>query len=268
MVFNKKKIYLMGILNITPDSFSDGGLYNSTSSALKMAEKMIKDGADIIDIGGESTRPFSEPITVNEELDKVIPVIEKIGKNFDIPISIDTYKSEVANEALKNGATIINDISGFTFDKDMENIALKHNATVVIMHIKGTPKDMQINPTYNDVVSEVYEFLNEKATHLKNIGLKEVVIDVGFGFGKSLDDNYVLLNNLDKFVSINSPILVGLSRKSLIGKVIESLPQERVSGTVALNTVAILKGARIVRCHDVKENYQAIKVLEKYLSLG
>ncbi|HOV14304.1 MAG TPA: dihydropteroate synthase, partial [Spirochaetota bacterium] len=249
MIFNENKIYLMGILNITPDSFSDGGKFNSLDRALFRVEEMIKEGADVIDIGGESTRPFSESLSLEKELDRVIPVIEKVTKDFDIPVSIDTYKSKVADEALKNGAKIINDISGFMFDNEMEKVALKHNATSIIMHIKGTPKDMQSNPIYEDVVTEVYDFLNERVNHLKEKGLKEIIIDVGFGFGKSLDDNYLLLKNLIKFKNIGCPILSGISRKSMIGKIVDVPASERVSGSVALNTIAILNGTKIIRCH-------------------
>jgi dihydropteroate synthase len=255
----------MGILNLTPDSFSDGGKFNSLNNALYQTEKMIKEGADIIDIGGESTRPFSEPVTLEEELERVIPVIEKINKEFDTIISIDTYKSRVAEESLKNGAKIINDISGFTMDAEMENVALKYNATSIIMHIKGTPKNMQTDPFYKNVVKEVYDFLDERVKHLKKIGIKDIIIDPGFGFGKSLDDNYILLNKLTEFKKIGCQILAGVSRKSMIGKVLDIPIDERLPGTIALNTIAILNGARIIRVHDVKENYQAVKIIEKYL---
>jgi dihydropteroate synthase len=264
--FSGNKIFIMGILNITPDSFSDGGKYNSTDRALIHAEEMITEGADIIDVGGESTRPFSTPVSLQQELDRVIPVIEKIKKNLKTIISIDTYKSKVAEEALKNGAGIINDISGFCFDPDMENIALQYNAASIIMHIKGTPKNMQVDPYYNDVVREVYDFLNDKYIHLKKIGVNDIIIDPGFGFGKSLDDNYLLLKKLSKFKDIGCPILAGISRKSMIGKIIDSPPDQRIPGTAALNTIAILNGARLIRVHDIKENVQAVKVIEKYLN--
>lgn len=263
--FTKKSVYIMGILNVTPDSFSDGGKYNSLDKALFHAEEMIMQGASIIDVGGESTRPFSQPVNVNEELDRVIPVIEKISSNFKTTISIDTYKSQVADIAIKSGAEIINDISGFTYDKEMINIAKKYNAACIVMHIKGTPKDMQANPHYDDIIGEIYGFLEKQAVLLRSNGLNNIIIDVGFGFGKSLDDNYKLLNGLDKFVNLGYPILAGISRKSMIGKVIELEPDDRLFGTIALNTIAILKGAKIIRVHDVKENLQAIKVIEKYL---
>ena len=257
----------MAILNVTPDSFSDGGKYNDKDKALFRVEQMIKQGADIIDIGGESTRPFSQPVSLQEELDRVIPIIDAINKNFKTIISVDTYKSIIAEEALKNGAEIINDISGFTFDPSMEHIALKYNATGIIMHIKGTPKNMQLDPKYDDLVNEIYTFLEDRVKKLKNRGINNLIIDVGFGFGKSLDDNYILLKNLKRFKKIKCPILAGISRKSMIGKIIDIKPSSRVSATIALNTIAILNGAKIIRAHDVAENYQAIKVVEKYLSV-
>jgi dihydropteroate synthase len=226
---------------------------------------MIREGADIIDVGGESTRPFSDPVNFEEELNRVIPVLEEINKNFSTIISIDTYKSIVAYEAIKNGAEIINDISGLTFDEKMFKVALEKKAKCVVMHIKGKPKDMQVDPVYTNVTNEVYDFLKNRVLELANAGLKDLIVDVGFGFGKSLDDNYHLLKNLDKFTDINCPILAGISRKSMIGKIVDAVPEQRTSGTVALNTIAVLNGAKILRVHDIKENFQAVKVIEKYL---
>lgn len=266
--FNNKNIYIMGILNVTPDSFSDGGRYNQKDKALFHAEKMINEGADIIDIGGESTRPFSEPVATDEELDRVISIIESINKNFKTIISIDTYKSRIAEEALKNGAEIINDISGFTFDPKMIDTASKYNASCIVMHIKGTPKNMQIDPKYDNLINEIYEFLNNRVGILRSKGITSIIIDVGFGFGKSLNDNYILLNNLKSFENIGCPIMAGISRKSMIGKVVDAAPELRLSGTVALNTIAVLNGAKIIRVHDIKENYQAVKVIEKYIKIN
>ncbi len=263
--FEILNFYIMGVINITPDSFSDGGDFLDIDKALFRVEEMIKEGADIIDVGGESTRPFSKPISEQEEIDRVIPVIEKINSNFNIIISIDTYKSNVAREALKNGAEIINDISGFSFDGRMIEVAKEFNATSVIMHIKGTPKDMQLNPVYEDVVSEVYNFLENRVNLLKSNGLNKIIIDPGFGFGKSLEHNYILLKNLDKFKKLGCPILIGISRKSMIGKVIDIPPKERVAGTIVLNTIGMLNGASIIRVHDIKEAYQGIAVLKKYI---
>jgi dihydropteroate synthase len=265
--FYNNKVYIMGILNVTPDSFSDGGEYLNLDKAMSHVEKMINDGADIIDIGGESTRPFSDPVSVDEELSRVIPLIEKINENFNTIISIDTYKSQVAEEAVKNGAEIINDISGLTFDPEMENVVSKYHVACCVMHIKGKPNNMQENPVYKNLKGEIYHFLFDKVNQLKNLGIEKIIIDVGFGFGKSLDDNYRLLNKLKKFKSIDCPILAGISRKSMIGKIVNEKPKKRLHGTIALNTIAILNGARIIRVHDVKENYQAAKVIEKYLEL-
>lgn len=266
--FDSKSFYIMGILNVTPDSFSDGGKFYKIDKALFHVEEMIKQGVDIIDVGGESTRPFSDPVELNEELDRVIPVIEKVNNNFNTIISIDTYKSTVAEEAFKNGAEIINDISGFTFDPLMVDLASKYKAACIVMHIKGTPKDMQVDPNYNDVIGEIYSFLKDRVNKLKEKDIHDIIIDVGFGFGKSLDDNYILLKNLDKFKKIGCPILAGISRKSMIGRVVNTDPADRISGTLALNVIAILNGANIVRVHDIKEHYQAIKVLQKYFSVN
>jgi dihydropteroate synthase len=263
--FNNNSIYIMGILNITPDSFSDGGKFIDKDKALFRVEEMIREGADIIDVGGESTRPFSDPLNVEEELKRVIPVIEEINKNFNTIISIDTYKSRVAFEAIKNGAEIINDISGLTYDEEMVKVAFEKKAKCIVMHIKGKPKDMQIDPVYTNVINEVHDFLKNRVLELAKAGLTDIIIDVGFGFGKSLDDNYQLLKNLNNFTDINCPVLAGISRKSMIGKIVDALPENRISGTVALNTIAVLNGARILRVHDIKENFQAAKVIEKYL---
>lgn len=264
--FTNNSIYIMGILNITPDSFSDGGKFIENDKALFRVEEMIMEGADIIDVGGESTRPFSEPVSVEEELERVVPVIENINKNFNTIISIDTYKSRVAFEAINNGSEIINDISGLTFDDKMIEVASEKKAKCIVMHIKGKPKDMQIDPVYSDVANEVFDFLKRRVNELNESGINDIIIDPGFGFGKSLDDNYLLLKNLGKFSKINCPILAGISRKSMIGKIAGGITELRVSGTVALNTIAALNGARLWRVHDVKENFQAAKVIEKYLN--
>ena len=205
--FDNLNFYIMGIINITPNSFSDGGDFLDPDKALFRVEEMIKEGADIIDVGGESTRPFSEPVSEQKELDRVIPVIEKINSNFNTVISIDTYKSKVAEESLKSGAEIINDISGFFFDPKMIDVAKKFDATSVIMHIKGKPKDMQVNPIYDDVVLEIYNFFENRINFLKNNGLTKIIIDPGFGFGKSLEHNYILLKNL-KRCFLPSPVLL------------------------------------------------------------
>jgi dihydropteroate synthase len=257
----------MGILNITPDSFSDGGKYFdgklNPDKILKNAMKMEKDGADFLDIGGESTRPGSEKVSVETELERVIPVIELIRKNSDIPISIDTYKSEVAEEALKKGADIVNDISGFRFDKKIAKITAKYNATCILMHIKGSPKNMQVNPVYENVVEEVYTYLLESILMAENAGIKQIVTDVGIGFGKNLQNNLDLIKNLSVFKKLGYPILLGVSRKRFIENISQTPVNERLEGTIAANIAGILNGANIIRVHDVLENRQAALIADK-----
>lgn len=267
-----KKITVMGILNITPDSFSDGGKFNSLDKALFHAERMIADGADVIDIGGETTKPGSERISVEEELERVIPIVEAVKKRFDTQISIDTYKSAVAEEAILRGVSIINDISGFTMDKKMPDVALKYQPTCILMHMRGTPLTMQNNPVYEDVCKEVFSSLLERAEYFSSIGIKKIVLDPGFGFGKTTYDNYQLLAGLHELAVGGYPVLAGASRKSMIGNVLSTdeksvPPDERVAGTIAVHTVAILNGATWIRVHDVKEAVQAVKVTEKYLDI-
>lgn len=255
------RTHIMGILNITPDSFSDGGnLYNGNILAGKITEialKMEKDGADFLDIGGESTRPGAKKISVNDELERVIPTIEILSKKISIPISIDTYKCEVAEEALKAGAVIVNDISGFRFDQKMPEITSRYDASCILMHIKGTPKDMQKKPEYNNVVEEVYEYLLESSRLAEKAGIKQIILDPGIGFGKTFEHNTELIKNLDKIRKTGYPVLVGLSRKSFIAKIYESTVDERTEGTIASNTAAIFYGANIIRVHDVLMNKRA-----------
>ncbi len=267
MVTNKIKI--MGILNVTPDSFSDGGKFIYSDKALFRTEQMIKEGADIIDVGGETTKPGSSRLSAEEELDRVVPIITKIREHFDTIISCDTYKSVVAREAINAGATIINDISGYTMDPKMRDVIVDNRGVVtyVMMHTSGDPKTMQQNVYYNDIVTDIFCFFENKISDLKRSGFDRIIIDPGFGFGKSLDDNYLLLRRLGEFKKLNCPILAGISRKSMIGNVVQSKPEERISGTVALDTIAIMNGAEYIRVHDVKEAYQAVKVVEKYMSV-
>ncbi|MDI6851603.1 MAG: dihydropteroate synthase [bacterium] len=255
---------IMGILNITPDSFYDGGKYSLTDSALKRAEEILKEGADIIDIGGESSRPGADPVTLQEELDRVIPVIEKL-KGFPIPISIDTYKSQVAEEACKNGASIINDISGLSQDEKMVEVAKKYGAHIVIMHMKGTPKDMQINPTYTNVIGEITGFLQRQANYAMQRGISsdKIIIDPGIGFGKKLEHNLEILKKIDEFKKTGFPLLVGHSRKSMIGMLLGNVPpDERLYGTLGVSAYLILKGVNIIRVHDVKPHFELRKVVE------
>jgi len=258
-----KKTLIMGILNVTPDSFYDGGRNFTREKAIEKAYELYKDGADIIDVGGESTRPGAEVVSLSEEMDRVCPVIEAVAKNIGIPISVDTYKSEVAEEALKNGASIINDISGLSFDGKMADVAARHNSYLVLMHIKGTPKNMQVNPHYDDLLAEIYSFLDNSVQTAMVAGVKKdkIIIDPGIGFGKTFEDNYRILNNIDHFKKLGLPILIGLSRKSLIGKLYDK-DYDRLSATIALNSISALYGADIIRVHDVKEHYLALRSVE------
>ncbi len=256
--------YVMGVLNVTEDSFSDGGLYLKTEDAVKRALEMINDGADIIDVGGESSRPGSEGITAEEETGRVIPVIEKILKEKpDTIISVDTTKSSVAEKALKSGAQIVNDISGFNFDPAIVGVVKKYEAAYVLMHIKGTPKDMQKDPHYDDVVSEIYDYLFEKITILKTAGISKIFVDPGIGFGKRTEDNFELLRRLTDFKSLGYPILIGASRKSFIGNILNLDIDNRDMPTSVIESVAIKNGARIIRTHNVKNGVQVCKLLNE-----
>lgn len=251
----------MGILNITPDSFSDGGKFFNTKAALSHAEEMIKLGADIIDIGGESTRPGSESVSENEELDRVIPVVDGILEKYpEAVISVDTTKKAVALEALKRGAAIINDISGLTFEPEIAEVVAQFDANLVIMHIKGTPKDMQQKPDYSDVVSEVYEFLEKQSSFAKAKGVKKIIIDPGIGFGKKVSHNYELLKNLNVFKLFGYPVLIGLSRKSFLGKSLNLEVNERDTATVIAETLALKNGADIIRTHNVKNAFESRQI--------
>jgi dihydropteroate synthase len=260
-----KKTYIMGILNITTDSFYDGGKYISVDKAVKHALKMVDEGADIIDIGGESTRPGAEPISVDEELKRVIPVIEILSKKLSIPISIDTYKAKVAEEAINAGATIINDISGLRFDPLMPEVASKYKVPVIVMHIKGTPKDMQKNPQYDALIPEITEYLRGSIVLAKQAGVEEnmIIIDPGIGFGKLLEHNLQIIKNLKEFTQLGKPILIGVSRKSFIGKILnDASPSERLEGTASSVAISVINGANIVRVHDVGFMSKVVKVAD------
>jgi len=261
------RTFVMGIINITPDSFSDGGKYFGSKinfdKIVDDALRMEKDGADFIDIGGESTRPGSEMTTMEDELERVIPAIELIRKKTDIPISIDTYKSEVADEALNHGAEIVNDISGFRFDNRMPDITTKHKASCILMHIKGKPKDMQENPEYDNVVKEVYDYLSESISIAKNAGISQIITDVGIGFGKTLEHNLELIKNLSEFKKLGYPILLGVSNKRFIDHISPAPVDKRLEGTLAANVTGIINGANIIRVHNVLENKKAALVADK-----
>ena len=254
--------FIMGILNVTPDSFSDGGKFESSNKAIDHALFMVEAGADIIDVGGESTRPGSDPVKTEDELKRVIPVIEGIKRHTGIPLSIDTYKSEVAEAALISGADIVNDISGCTFDAHTIDVVKKYNVPVIIMHIKGTPKNMQQNPVYEDVFPEVYNFLEGQVEMLKENGIENVAIDPGIGFGKQLNDNLKLLNNLEGFKFLSKPLLIGVSRKSLIGHILNKNVNERLIGSLSIALLSAVNGADILRVHDVAETKDVFKILE------
>ncbi len=250
-----RRTHLMGILNVTPDSFSDGGKYLDSQRALAHAMRMAEEGADIIDVGGESSRPGSLPVSAEEELRRVIPVVEGLAGKIDLPISIDTYKSEVAEKALHAGAVMINDISACRMDKRMVEVVGEYQCPVVLMHMKGTPRDMQLNPYYDSVIEEIYQFFLERVEYLGHMGIprENIIIDPGIGFGKTVEHNLTILRNLSSFRSLGLPILIGTSRKSFIGAILSAGVEERLEGTAATVALAINQGADIVRVHDVRE---------------
>jgi len=254
----------MGVVNITPDSFSDGGRFFETQPALDQARALAASGADILDIGGESTRPFADPVPLEEELRRVIPVIDTLSRELVLPISIDTYKAPVARAALEAGASIINDISALRFDPEMAPLAAAHRAPVVLMHMQGTPKDMQAHPHYDDLLGEVKAFFQERLEYAVSQGIPRdlVVLDPGIGFGKTWRHNLEILNHLDAFLDLGCPLLVGPSRKAFIGQIL-GLPNGEVRdiGTLAALGVAALKGARLVRTHNAAFARQFLTVL-------
>ena len=263
-VFDFKFAYVMGILNITSDSFSDGGLYDDKKEAVNYALEMIDSGADIIDVGGESTRPGSEPVTESDELERVIPVIDGIlNSKPEAILSIDTTKANVAKQALKHGASIVNDISGGTFEQNIFEIVSEFNAAMILMHIKGKPKTMQVSPEYSDVINEVYEYLEKQSSIATEHGIEKIIVDPGIGFGKKLEHNLSLINRIDYFSSLGFPILIGLSRKSFIGNILNLPVEERDDATNSMNMLALSKGARIIRTHNVKQAYQTCKLFNE-----
>jgi dihydropteroate synthase len=247
---------IMGVLNITPDSFYDGGRFYASGTAIEHALRLAEEGADIIDVGGESTRPSADATSVEEELGRVIPVIKGIRTRSNVFISIDTYKARVAQEAVDAGADMINDISGLSFDPKIGEVAAESKVPVVIMHIKGTPKEMQVNPRYDDVIGEIKGFFAERIVYAKQCGIGEdnIILDPGIGFGKRLDDNLMIIKELRRFKDLGKPILIGTSMKAFIGKLADSPDlEERVEGTLASVALSLWNGADIVRVHDVKK---------------
>lgn len=253
--FDNNKTYIMGILNVTPDSFSDGGRFNNIDDALKRVDKMVCDGADIIDIGGESTRPGYEKISSDEEISRVVPIIKAIKSNFDIPLSCDTYKADVAEAALSVGADMINDIWGFKYDNDMAKIVKKYDASVCLMHNRTSCN-------YNNLIDDVKADLFESITIAKSVGISDdkICIDPGIGFAKSLDENLCMTKNLSTLNELGYPILYGSSRKSMIGLTLNLPVNERLEGTIATSVIACMQGACIIRVHDVKENKRAVEM--------
>jgi dihydropteroate synthase len=256
-----EKTLIMGILNVTPDSFSDGGLFNDVDTAVTHAKKMFSDGADLIDVGGESSRPGSEPLSEKEELARILPVVTRLVDEVSVPISIDTYKPLVADTCLKAGAHLINDITGLT-NPNMRKVASKNNVPVVLMHMLGTPKIMQQKPVYQDLLGELIAFFQKQIAQAHNTGIQQIIIDPGIGFGKTVEHNLQILKHLETFKTLGCPLLVGPSRKSFIGTITGLPVNERLEGTIAAVTVAVMNGANIVRVHDVKECRRVIQVVD------
>jgi dihydropteroate synthase len=259
---------LMGTINVTPDSFSDGNLFFQTEKAIKQGELLASEGADLLDVGGESTRPFSDPVPLEEELRRVIPVIKELAKRTSIPISIDTCKAEVARAALDAGATIINDISGLRFDPQMVELAAAAQVPLVLMHMQGTPRTMQVEPHYGSLFSEIIAFLEERIQFACSGGVsrERIIVDPGIGFGKTVNHNLLLLKHLDALATLDLPILLGTSRKSFIGAVLDKEVTEREPGTWATVCAGILKGAHIIRVHEVATCRQMADMIDAIIN--
>jgi len=258
------KTLIIGVLNVTPDSFFDGGLHFRVDDAVEHGLRMANEGADIIDVGGESTRPFSDPLPLEEELSRVIPVIKALSQDIDIPISIDTYKSEVARQALEAGAKMVNDISAMRFDPAMGPLVAAAGVPIVLMHMKGTPKNMQVSPTYEDLLDEVIGFLSKAIEEAVKIGIRRdlTIIDPGIGFGKSFDDNLKIIKELHRFSSLGQPILIGTSHKSFIGQVLHLPVESRETGTMATVAAAAMNGASFVRVHNVRAAKETVAIID------
>ena len=261
---------IMGILNVTPDSFSDGGKFKSHDQAIGHAVKMIKEGANIIDIGGESTRPGAKAVQLEEELMRIIPIIEAIRLKSDCLISIDTYKSKVAEAALDAGADMVNDISGLTFDHNMASLVAERNVPVIIMHIKGKPGDMQKNPNYDNLIKEIKAFFEVQIAIAKKAGIDSgnIILDPGIGFGKRLEDNFEIIRELGQISTMGYPVLLGPSRKSFIGLTLDLPIEERMEGTLASITAGVINGARIVRVHDIRATRRTLTITEKIMGIN
>ncbi len=262
MNFPANKTTVMGVLNVTPDSFSDGGQFNNLELAVCHAQKMAEEGADVIDVGGESTRPGSDQVSEEEELRRVLPVIERLKKEISLPISIDSYKPRVAAAALRAGATIINDVTGLT-NPEMIKVAAEFHCPVVVMHMQGKPKTMQTDPRYNDVIEDIKIFFKERIAVARAEGVTEIILDPGIGFGKTLEHNLTILKRLREFTDLDLPLLVGPSRKSFIGQLTGGRPvEDRIEGTIAAAVAASLNGAAIIRIHDVLACRRALQITD------
>lgn len=264
----RTNIEVMGILNTTPDSFSDGGKFNQLDNALRQAEQMVEDGAQWLDVGGESTRPGSAAVAAQEEMDRVLPVIEQLRARFDVPISVDTCKTAVMAEALKLDIQMINDINALRDEDAVALLAKAPQVKVCLMHMQGEPRTMQHEPNYDDVVVEVKDFLAARVRACEAAGIQKtnIYLDPGFGFGKSVRHNYQLLQRLQAFHELQLPLLVGMSRKSMLGQVTDRPVDERLAGSIAAATIAAMKGAQIIRVHDVKETVDALKIVAATLA--
>ena len=256
---------VMGILNLTPDSFYDGDMYNNEKTILNQVEKMLNDGASFIDIGAYSSRPGAAHVSEDEEKNRIIKIVELLAKEFPkANLSIDTFRSSVADECLSAGACVINDITGSEYDSEILKIAHKHNAPYIMMHMRGMPADMMKNNKYNNLIKDILYYFSKKIEAARFAKVNDIIIDPGFGFSKDIDQNYSLLKNLDLLKSLNLPILVGLSRKSMIYKLLKTTPEYALNGSTTLNTIALLNGASILRVHDVKEAMECIKITNQF----
>ena len=266
-LFDLTKPKVMGILNLTPDSFYDGGVHNEINKIEDHVNKMVNDGMDILDIGGYSSKPGAKNISVDEELSRVIPILKHIRKIFpELVISIDTFRSKIASASLNEGADIINDISGGTLDKNMISVVAKNNCPYILMHMQGNPQNMQNDPSYENVTLEIIQYLAQRIKIAHDNNIVDIIVDPGFGFGKTLEHNFEILNNLEKFNVLDTPILAGFSRKSMIYKTLKTSSEKALNGTSSLNTIALTKGAKILRVHDVKEAKECIILHEKTIS--
>jgi dihydropteroate synthase len=264
-VRRRDRVLVMGALNVTLDSFYDGGKHASAASAVERALEMVEEGADVIDVGGESSRPGATPVSLEEELERVVPVIEGIRKRSEIPLSVDTTKAAVAREAIARGASIVNDISALRFDPALAQVVAASGSFVILMHMQGEPRTMQLSPSYTDPVGEIRDFLAERIEFAVRSGIarERIFVDPGIGFGKRLEHNLEILRNLSRFTTLGAPLLVGVSRKRFLGEILDLAPEERLEGTIAANAVAVAYGADAIRVHDVKEGRRAADVARR-----